>query len=350
MKRISLLTILLFYLVFFFGCEKEESSVNPKANFMNFRLHDIYWSESVDQDSDCFPSSRVLVFEMSISCTCENNFNINVYSDNILCGSSLNNSITESSCNGMEPIIQKFEVIVNDNNKLTHDEYDFDVIINSNGFSEDIWPNPANYNPFWSEFVDMFSDQKFETDDEEILPDGQWLIYDDDSFESQMSPATIPLPNMGNGNMAVFWTRFTKPIEWQDYNLVIKKVKVFNKSGANLPINIVASSGSVFHHGYNFPTHEGEYGSWQNIYSDKVWDSNTWIEVETDKEINAEDFFVGIEHVEMFTFLIGVDVQNQSTARSGITTYNAAWNLFMGAFNDAEYGIRVYVEPIGGCN
>ena len=100
----------------------------------------------------------------------------------------------------MEPIIQKFEVIVNDNNKLTHDEYDFDVIINSNGFSEDIWPNPANYNPFWSEFV---------------------LIK---SLKLMMKKF------FRMGLCHQFWTRFTKPIEWQDYNLVIKKVKVFNKS------------------------------------------------------------------------------------------------------------------------
>jgi hypothetical protein len=266
-----------------------------------------------------------------------------------LCGISKDNTITESSSNLVSPIKQHFEVQINDNNVLTHGIYDLEIVITSKWLVDDIWPNPAVPNPSWSDYKPMFEDLRFESDAEEIMPEGKWLYYDDGNFESQLSPATIPLPNMGNGNMAVFWTRFTKPTEWQEYNMVIKKVMIFNKSGVNLDLNIVAIPGSVFHHGYYFPTLEDDYGSWSHIYSGKVMENNSWIEVETDKEIKTEDFFVGVEHVELFTFLIGIDKKGQSSSRSGITTYTANWNLFMGTYNDAEYGIRVYVDPIGEC-
>jgi hypothetical protein len=152
---------------------------------------------------------------------------------------------------------------------------------------------------------------------------GQWISYDDGSFEGSMAV----------GASGWLWARFTRPTGWT--HCKVTKVKVYVKSGSSYSYDIDGFDNYQYSNGYYYPS--GTYSSLKTSVSQGTgWST---FDLTTPKTFSSSEFFIALWALSSSGPYYGNDTSNPSAARCGgiISPYNM---LIKGA----QWGIQVYAE------
>lgn len=158
-----------------------------------------------------------------------------------------------------------------------------------------------------------------------IIESGQWLSYDDGTFEDDFA---------AQSNYYRFWVRFDKPSGWA--NLTVTKVR----------IRFSSSSGDIDLICHNWRTSNGYYWPNNELYSsDNKTTSSGWNEWDVDWTLDDDRFFVGYYQPGSSSPDLYYDSSN-SDVRSYLYYYSSGFRYSL--FNDVDWAIQIYVEPNSG--
>jgi len=160
----------------------------------------------------------------------------------------------------------------------------------------------------------------------QIDPNGDWLSYDDNTFEQGLTA--------GASNIQM-WTRFTLPSQMDACK--VTKVSIYTKSGTQ-SFKIVGQDAYNYSNGYYFPASSTNWFNLKSSASQSTgWYTHT---ITASNNFNSNHFFIAMQCTSVNGPHLGVDTDPYCAERSG---YSANGQSVV--WTDADYGIRIYVVP-----
>ncbi len=153
---------------------------------------------------------------------------------------------------------------------------------------------------------------------------GQWLSYDDGSFEDGYKCTTY-------GWLVV---RFTRPSGWSAAR--VTKVRIYLFSGSYEEFDIDSWDDYTSSGDYYWPS-----GSLINL-KEQTSQSTGWREHTVNHTFSSSQFFVGIWHYSSDDPYLGADEGSSCARRSYYKCGGDSWYVFT---SGCDFGVRVYVEP-----
>ena len=158
----------------------------------------------------------------------------------------------------------------------------------------------------------------------EILPviPGQWLVYDDDHFESQ---GTV-------GAKGWMWMRFTRPDDWAAVR--VTQVRL-NMLAGSYTFDIDGFNESHYNNGQYYPTE-----SYTNLVSGLTQEAGWQIYTVESYIFTKREFFIAVYCYQEQGPYLKIDTSDSLANRCGVMALAQNTPLI-----GATFGIQVYVEP-----